>query len=300
MADSESEVMRVGNHVYINAGGIFNKHGIVYKNNGKDVIVAYYDKSSKSIVCCPLKYFANGNTILLYAYGVSYLWELTSPTGSCSRSVCVLPRQVVKNVLYYSKHPKEVDLLVETHQNWSECFATACTSRTSLVAETDDSLLRVNDFFTHKVQPNDLTPGDHIYVYRLFVVYSHHAIYIGRNESGIHTVIHFTGDSEARKSKSTAKIRKATLDDFLKGADLRLVSYDDLSSIIKRSGSSHALKSRHGPEVVEIAEHYCRNPHEWKDYHVFSNNCEHFCIFCKTGKKVRVDIIVQDQWCTIQ
>ncbi len=163
--------------------------------------------------------------------------------------------------------------------------------------ETDDSKHRVS-ILNHGIHPDKLKPGDHIYVYRTSGTYAHHAIYTGKNKSGIHIVIHFSGDAGTKKSKSTAKIRKASLDEFLDGADLRLVSYDDLLTMFKKSGTSHVLESLPASEVVETAERYCMNPDAWKDYHLLNNNCEHFCIFCKTGKKVG-DCIIQDQWCGI-
>ena len=77
-------------------------------------------------------------------------------------------------------------------------------------------------------------------------------------------------------------------------AELRLVSYDDDS--FKRSGTSQTQKSLSASEVIETAETYAMNPDRWEDYHVLTNNCEHFCIFCKTGKKVNAfDSDIMDQ-----
>ncbi|XP_064385563.1 uncharacterized protein LOC135334340 [Halichondria panicea] len=302
----EGAGVRAGNHIYIHheAGGIFNKHGIVYKNDEEGASVAYYEKSLDSIVACSLENFANGNPISLYHYGVSYLWNLMAQKGSCSTRRYVLSRQeVVQNVFYYNKHLDEVQI---THQNRSECFATACTSRTPLVVEnpvfpaTDDSIFRVYHL-SHTIHPNHLKPGDHIYAYRKLRVYSHHGIYIGRNNSGVHIVIHFTGAPGTYKSKSTAKIRRASLDEFLDGADLQLVSYHE--NAVEQPGISHARKSQPAAEVIKMAEYYSMNPDTWGDYHLFNNNCEHFSIFCKTGEFVGINSDIQDQTkssCTIQ
>ena len=81
----------------------------------------------------------------------------------------------------------------------------------------DDSKNRVR-FFSHAIDRNNLQPGDHIYVHR--IGYSHHGIY---TRSG--KVIHLSGDPELSKSKSTAKVRECTLDEFLEGSQLRLVAY---------------------------------------------------------------------------
>ncbi len=61
------------------------------------------------------------------------------------------------------------------------------------------------------------------------------------------------------------EIKRASLDDFLEGAELRLVSYDD-ESIFKRSGTSHARESLPASQVTEMAETYAMNPDEWEDY----------------------------------
>ena len=36
---------------------------------------------------------------------------------------------------------------------------------------------------------------------------------------------------------------------------------------------------------MQTAQYYVLHPEEWEDYHVLWNNCEHFAVFCKTGKK---------------
>ncbi|XP_064385561.1 uncharacterized protein LOC135334338 [Halichondria panicea] len=288
----ERDKVRAGDHIYVHeAGGIFNKHGIVIWQDNEDIIVAYYNEESDSIDTYSLENFADGNCIRLYVYGVSKIRKQFTRRGSCSIRRCPLPQEVVQNVLYYVNHLDEVQF--KTFRNQSESFATACTSRTSLVVknpefpETDDSSLRVK-YFTHRIQRDDLKPGDHIYAYRKLRIYAHHGIYIGKNKSGIHIVIHFTGDPGTKKSKSSAKIRTSSLDDFLDGAHLRLVSYDDGSSIIKRSGISQFVESLPASEVVGMAETFAMDPDTWEDYNFFTNNCEHFCIFCKTGKKVKL------------
>ena len=309
MADSQDRVhvrnqqikrdeLRVGDHIYVHeAGGIFNKHGIVYKKDKDDINVAYYDKKSARITAYSLDEFLDGNCIRLHVYGVSKSRKRLTRIGSCSTRKCVIsPEEVVQNVLYYLEHQDEVQ--VQTHRNQSESFATACTSRTLLVVEnpvfptTDDSKHRVR-YLSHTVHPDNLIPGDHIYAYRKLGTYAHHGIYIGKNESGIHIVIHFTGDPGTKKSKATAKIRTSTLDEFLEENELKLVTYDDNST--KRSGTSHTQESLPASRVVEIAETYAMNPDTWKKYDLITNNCEHFCLFCKTRENVHTYSGTTDQ-----
>ncbi len=141
--------------------------------------------------------------------------------------------------------------------------------------ETDDSKHRVS-LFDHTIPPEKLKPGDHIYAYRELGLYTHHGIYVGQNSNGEYLVIHGTRDN---------KIRKTTLDEFLDGAKLRLVSYNEDSTLLKRTGGAQKIECLPARKVVETAEYYAEHPEKWGDYDLLKNNCEHFAIFCKTGKK---------------
>ena len=292
----ERDKVRAGDHIYVHeAGGIFNKHGIVIWQDNEDITVAYYNEESNSIATCLLENFADGNCIRLYVYGASKRRKRLARKGSGTTKICVLsPEEVVQNVFYYLEHLDEVKF----KQNSSESFATACTNRISLVVENpvfpaiDHSIFRAN-FYSHKIDRDDLEPGDQIYAYRKWGIYAHHGIYMGTNRSGVHLVTEFTGDPGTKKSKSTAKIRRSSLEDFLDGAELRLVTYNEDTE--EECGISHALESLPAYEVVQIAEYYAENPDEWEDYHVITNNCEHFCIFCKTGESFDIFSDIKDQ-----
>lgn len=119
----------------------------------------------------------------------------------------------------------------------------------------DDSCQRAGILF-HDVSRSVLKPGDHIYCYRALGLYSHHGIYI--NKPGCE-VIHFSGGQTS--SKSSACIRACTLSEFLDGAQLRLVSYDEpfLLKLIKKSVSSHCLESDPAQTVIRRAEHLLMN-----------------------------------------
>lgn len=104
-----------------------------------------------------------------------------------------------------------------------------------------------------------LKAGDHIRIGR-HAVYTHHGIYVGGGK-----VIHYTGDA---LNKSNAAIRETTLHEFLGGgseSDVKVVSYgkcDQVAVVLQRA------KSRLGENG------YC----------LFGNNCEHFAVWCKTGR----------------
>ena len=105
--------------------------------------------------------------------------------------------------------------------------------------------------------------GDHIYVVRK-AGYSHHGI-----DYGDGTVIHFSGEPGA--AKRDACITRASLDDFLKGGRLKVREYglrDDPDTTIARAES-------------ELGS---------TNYHLISNNCEHFATWCCTGKKASAQV----------
>ena len=102
-----------------------------------------------------------------------------------------------------------------------------------------------------------MSRGDHLFVVRP-QLYSHHGI-----DCGDGTVIHFSG--EPGKSKTSARIARATLEEFLDGGHL----------LVRRYG-----KRRDPDSTVVAAESRLGD----KDYHLVFNNCEHFATWCCTGR----------------
>jgi hypothetical protein len=109
----------------------------------------------------------------------------------------------------------------------------------------------------------DLNQGDHIYVRRKGLLYSHHGIYAGDR-----TVIHFKG---TEKEKRDPAVIMTQIDNFLSGGRLRKRNYK-----IRLPYS----------ETLRIAtEHLSK-----KGYSLAFNNCEHFATYCATGKKKSLQI----------
>lgn len=98
--------------------------------------------------------------------------------------------------------------------------------------------------------------GDHLRVKRFG--YWHHGLYAGNNQ-----VIHFSGE---KKDKFHAEVRYDSFEAFAAGDHVEKVEYSDCNS----SG-----------ETLRIAGSFL---HE-RSYDLFSNNCEHFCSYCKTFRK---------------
>ena len=109
----------------------------------------------------------------------------------------------------------------------------------------------------------DLKYGDHIYVRRKGLLYSHHGIYSGKG-----TVVHFKG---AVREKKDPVVIKTDLKNFLNGGKLKRRNY--------KRRLPHA-------ETLRIARDHLSK----KGYSLAFNNCEHFASYCATGKKRSVQV----------
>lgn len=163
----------------------------------------------------------------------------------------------------------------------------------------DDSRDRAGLIF-HDVSKCDLKPGDHIYCYRNVGIYNHHGIYIGEEDC---KVIHLSGSMKVwilfyyskqqyffffQKKFDSPSIRSCTLEEFLEGAQLRLVAYDAsfLEARFKRGEAVHTMKCDPASVVIGRAKYYLDNPEEWADYNLVLNNCETFAVYCKTNVRI--------------
>ncbi len=104
----------------------------------------------------------------------------------------------------------------------------------------------------------DLNLGDHIWVRRKRLLYSHHGIYAGDGN-----VIHYSGEE---KEKKDPLIKETDIEEFLKGGKMR-----------RRDYKKRLLPS----ETLDLAKRHLSK----KRYSLPFNNCEHFTTYCVTGKK---------------
>ena len=107
-----------------------------------------------------------------------------------------------------------------------------------------------------------LNCGDHIYVRRKGLLYSHHGIYAGEGN------IHFKG---ADKEKRDPVVIITDIDNFLNCGKLRRRNY--------KRRLPHS-------ETLRIARVHLSK----KRYSLAFNNCEHFAAYCATGKKKSVQV----------
>ncbi|KAG8382556.1 hypothetical protein BUALT_Bualt05G0089600 [Buddleja alternifolia] len=161
-------------------------------------------------------------------------------------------------------------------------------------------------FMSQRVEARDLKAGDHIYSWRTAFAYSHHGIYVGENK-----VMHFTRDqlsssdhsSFAHFSSSASKVPTACLDIpdcgftkhesgvimsclncFLGHGSLYRFEYgvSRLTFIAKfRGGTCTTAQSDPPEEVIHRAMYLLHNG--FGNYDLFTNNCEDFALYCKTG-----------------
>jgi len=114
-----------------------------------------------------------------------------------------------------------------------------------------------------RLTEEDLKQGDHIYVRRVGLLYSHHGIYAGEE-----TVIHFKGED---KEKQNPVVILTGIESFLNGGKLRKRNYK------KRIPHSESLR---------IAQEHLSE----KGYSLPFNNCEHFATYCATGQKKSLQV----------
>ncbi|OMO96259.1 hypothetical protein COLO4_15387 [Corchorus olitorius] len=156
--------------------------------------------------------------------------------------------------------------------------------------------------FTHRKDSCRLKPGDHIYSFRGFYSYSHHAIYVSED-----CVIHFihtesddngvSGGQEEPPCKCGYQrnvhlgVVKSCLDCFLSygthfSETLHVYEYEESSLVkkFKRAGTCSTSKSKPPEEVVAVAT-ALHKENAFGSYDLVDNNCEHFATFCKTGTR---------------
>ncbi|GAB2271835.1 hypothetical protein Dimus_006667 [Dionaea muscipula] len=158
---------------------------------------------------------------------------------------------------------------------------------------------------SHRVERNEIKPGDHIYTWRAVFTYSHHGIFVGGNK-----VVHFTrngtadssneatGDSDLLDGSSSScptfpdcgyrqpnsGVVLSCLDCFLKYGSLYLFEYGVTPSVFLakvRGGTCTVAQSDPPETVIHRAMYLLQNG--FGNYDVFENNCEDFALYCRTG-----------------
>ena len=140
--------------------------------------------------------------------------------------------------------------------------------------------------FIHTVSDSELKKGDVMGVHR--GIYDHYGIYTGRGK-----VIHFS--NERKDFGGDIRVRRATLAQFKNGAsNVFVVDFESYRDYVENLGLFDlgivkiALRKLFGnkrtlyspEETVERAESKLGR----KGYNIVFNNCEHFAVWCKTGK----------------
>jgi len=106
------------------------------------------------------------------------------------------------------------------------------------------------------LRPGSLAPGTHLVTSRRG--YMHHGIYVGRG-----MVVHYAGLS---RFLHFGPVEEVTMSRFSRRRPVQIIEYSE---------------SRYSPqEVVRRA----RSRLGENDYQVLSNNCEHFCNWCISGR----------------
>lgn len=135
-----------------------------------------------------------------------------------------------------------------------------------------------------------LVPGDVIGVSR--GAYEHYAIYAGNNK-----VIHYAGESSDFGDKIT--IHEASFEEFLKDGKMYfVVVFDDTCTYRLQSVTKFIISGYFDDSGIQWKEKYSNEDTLERaysrigeaKYSIVNNNCEHFALWCKTGKSVSTQV----------
>jgi hypothetical protein len=118
------------------------------------------------------------------------------------------------------------------------------------------------------MKPVKLQAGDVIFIDRVF--YRHYGIYAGKGR-----VIHYSGEN-SHFGKDVG-VRETSLEQFAGGEKCTVVQFTE-----NRSG----IKLFSGKETVNRA----RSRLGEERYNLLFNNCEHFALWCKTGRSKSIQV----------
>jgi len=110
-----------------------------------------------------------------------------------------------------------------------------------------------------------LKPGDIIWANRMAkgLPYNHCGVYIGNDK-----VIHFAAPTGSEISMENAVVHETTLEHFKDNCTLKIISFPKKVRCFSGEKTVERARSRIGE----------------KGYNFLTNNCDHFVIWCKTGK----------------
>ncbi|KAG2630343.1 hypothetical protein PVAP13_3KG475100 [Panicum virgatum] len=149
--------------------------------------------------------------------------------------------------------------------------------------------------WSRSIERWQLRPGDHIYAWFGFGVYSHHGIYQGDDKVIDFTVDAQSGGSGLSVSASSSSSSSAgggvrccsLLGSFLEGHDIRLFAYSVpwwfyKASIGNGFQDTCSMEDADPPERVLRRADYHLN-HGFGNYNLLLRNCFDFAFYCKTG-----------------
>ena len=113
--------------------------------------------------------------------------------------------------------------------------------------------------------------GDIIWVNRMAqgLPFNHCGVYAGGGK-----VIHFAAPTGLEISKGNAVIHETTIERFQDGCPLKIIDFPENVPCFSGKETVERAKSRIGE----------------RGYNFFTNNCDHFAIWCKTGKHCSLQV----------
>ncbi|MGA4544242.1 lecithin retinol acyltransferase family protein [Uniformispora flossi] len=123
--------------------------------------------------------------------------------------------------------------------------------------------------------PRPVVPGDHVFAIRrrTLSTYSHHGIFLGSGE-----VAHFSSQGPNARSGLKSTVQVASIADFRQNDRVTLRWYTS-PKLNSAEGYAEALQ-RTRDVLTSFAHSGPGSPYQ---YNVFTFNCEHLAVFCRTG-----------------
>jgi len=170
----------------------------------------------------------------------------------------------------------------------------------------DASLSRVSTALTlsHAVEKGDLNQGDHIYVYRWGLVYSHHAIVVSCGDCESAQCKHLGACCEVVHLKRTGEIALDSLGEFSQGSQVRRFRYgaSTAEAMVKRAGSCSTLEPDpwFATTLRALALVTPEGTEPSVKYNLLWRNCELFTLWCKTGHRSGIKHFTRDSAVSLQ
>jgi len=178
--------------------------------------------------------------------------------------------QYETNTIYYIKSSNE-SLLEHLYRDDIKLQQQECTKNRKYESENEEKI-------SLPIKPEDLQPGDHVYIWKCAYLCQQHAIVLSVSENNEITVVEFY-------SNRNSVVLITTLQEFCHDSPLQKVQYSVSYSkrIISRSGTVSSQARDPQTLIYARLQYLIGNPHHLPTFNALSSNDESICVWISTG-----------------